>query len=469
MKTPMKKNTLHDMGGGLLYDEVQDITWLQDANYVQTSGYKSNGKLSWRNANAWAAQLVYHDPVRNKDITGWRLPRVSPVSGKMFNGRFSFDGSTDEGYNNVSPRSELAYMFYVNLGMKGYYSPSGGDQSAVCGPAGNGQRGYVVNAGPVKNLMSYIYWTGTAVEPYVDRNAWMFDAQYGFQNFYNQNDMLCPWAVHDGNVTGVDPANVAQSTTAHDDGQPAVTIVSPPSTVKELDTFTEIMKDIRCEFPFNNCIGPDEYWRMWDSMELFVGDPSLAAFWTFGEPKGPRRSIICGKPYPLDETGGTIERKRGGPFSGFAGRFDGTADLCLSAEAAAAFPELSINDGVTVFTVVRLDDITSRGALLVDTGAGASVRLTVATDVPAGEWVTIAVCRTADGDRYYLNGKRVHGVPAVTGPAAATFTIAGPTTGPKFTGRIGAVALFRRGLRDEEMMDLHRAAHTEILQKDYAR
>ncbi|NNF16437.1 MAG: hypothetical protein HKN70_06795 [Gammaproteobacteria bacterium] len=29
---------LHDRGNGLIYDDVLDITWLQDANYALTSG-----------------------------------------------------------------------------------------------------------------------------------------------------------------------------------------------------------------------------------------------------------------------------------------------------------------------------------------------------------------------------------------------------------------------------------------------
>ncbi|MCP4407494.1 MAG: DUF1566 domain-containing protein, partial [Gammaproteobacteria bacterium] len=31
--------TLIDRGGGLIYDDVLNITWLQDANYAETSGY----------------------------------------------------------------------------------------------------------------------------------------------------------------------------------------------------------------------------------------------------------------------------------------------------------------------------------------------------------------------------------------------------------------------------------------------
>src|SRR6187402_2864843 len=103
---------LHDMGGGLLYDDVQDITWIQDADYARTSGAKPNGKMPWADAVQWVSSLVYHDPVRKVDITGWRLPQVHPVSGDTFNGRFCFDGSSDEGYGITSPRSELAYMFH---------------------------------------------------------------------------------------------------------------------------------------------------------------------------------------------------------------------------------------------------------------------------------------------------------------------------------------------------------------------
>jgi hypothetical protein len=53
--------------------------------------------------------------------------------------------------------------------------------------------------------------------------------------------------------------------------------------------------------------------------------PNLVAFWTFGEPAGQsRRSLAPGDDYPLQEVGGPIERKKGGPYSGYAAYFDGT-------------------------------------------------------------------------------------------------------------------------------------------------
>jgi hypothetical protein len=38
--------TLIDRGGGLIYDDVFDITWLQDANFAKTLGYDSDGMIS---------------------------------------------------------------------------------------------------------------------------------------------------------------------------------------------------------------------------------------------------------------------------------------------------------------------------------------------------------------------------------------------------------------------------------------
>src|SRR3989338_3990294 len=144
---------LVDRGSGLLYDDVLNVTWLQDANYAKTSGYDADGRMNWNDANAWAASLVYGG------YDGWRLASNSPV-GADWNYGYSPSGSTDTGYNITSPHSELAYMYYVNLGLKGYYSPSGAYQSDF-GIFGNGTMGGQNDVGLVQNLQSYVYWSGT--------------------------------------------------------------------------------------------------------------------------------------------------------------------------------------------------------------------------------------------------------------------------------------------------------------------
>ena len=61
---------LIDRGGGLIYDTTLNITWLRDANYAKTSGYDTDGKMSWYEATAWAEQLIYGK------IEDWRLPNT---------------------------------------------------------------------------------------------------------------------------------------------------------------------------------------------------------------------------------------------------------------------------------------------------------------------------------------------------------------------------------------------------------
>jgi hypothetical protein len=103
---------LWDRGGGLIYDDVLKITWLQDANYAKTSGYDSDGRMNWSQATTWAANLVYGG------YSDWRLPTT--VDGPY---AWGYDGTTTAGYNITT--SEMGYMYYTNLANKGYYDTSG--------------------------------------------------------------------------------------------------------------------------------------------------------------------------------------------------------------------------------------------------------------------------------------------------------------------------------------------------------
>jgi hypothetical protein len=196
--------TLYDRGGGLIYDDVLKITWLKDANYaatqyVATGGAQgdADGQMDWTTANAWANGLVYHDSVRNVDYSDWRLPTVGPV-GAAFDYGVSSNGTTDVGYGNTSPNSEMAYMYYVNLGNLGYCTPDDGDIWTSCVV----QAGYgLAHTAPFDNLQSNNgYWSGTAYAPDPSGSAWAFGTSVGGQFDGLHDYELYAWAVRPGDV-----------------------------------------------------------------------------------------------------------------------------------------------------------------------------------------------------------------------------------------------------------------------------
>jgi len=183
--------TLIDRGGGLIYDDVLDITWLQDANYAMTSGYDEDGLMNWLPAVIWADDLEYYDSVRDVIWDDWRLPIT--VDGPY---EFGYDGTTTGGYNITT--SEMGYMYYVNLENPGYYATNG------TYPQPNF---WIINSGPFANLQLSKYWSGTAYGTVP--SAWQFviynqlsKIETGKQNVESQagwNNRYA-WAVRDGDV-----------------------------------------------------------------------------------------------------------------------------------------------------------------------------------------------------------------------------------------------------------------------------
>ncbi|HLG29835.1 MAG TPA: PEP-CTERM sorting domain-containing protein [Candidatus Brocadiales bacterium] len=144
--------------------------WLKDANLAATSGYcltpgnclDSNGMMTWDQVNAWINSLNSSNYLGYND---WRLPVTLPVDGSSYNWDWSYDGSTDRGWNITSLNSEMSYLFYVELGNLGEYDTNG-----------NPQPGYEIkNSGPFVNIvninsptLAYYdgwYWSGTEVGP----------------------------------------------------------------------------------------------------------------------------------------------------------------------------------------------------------------------------------------------------------------------------------------------------------------
>jgi hypothetical protein len=186
ISAPAVNAELHDRGNGLIYDDVLNITWLQDANYAaseinetraqeiiyavgsiddhiltlsdfhdyDSSGGSYNGKMSWYGSLAWADQLVYGG------YDDWRLPK---------------DGSQIGG-------GELGHMYYENLPL---YSSL------------------------IYNLVENYYWSSDEYYPYPPDT----DTPYAFMFYFNtqsggpheriftyKDNVVWAWAVRDGDV-----------------------------------------------------------------------------------------------------------------------------------------------------------------------------------------------------------------------------------------------------------------------------
>lgn len=196
---------LLDRGGGLIYDTVLNITWLQDANFSKTSGYDEDGRMAWNQAATWAENLSYYDPARNITWTDWRLPKTLPANGSLtgYNYIFSYNGSTDWAFNISAPLSaypgttgsEMAYMFYNNLKNRGDHDVMGNFISENSYPPNYA----LSNVGPFINLQAAAYWSGS---PYLANpgDVWYYGFDFGIQSYNPQGIFMNAWAVRPGDV-----------------------------------------------------------------------------------------------------------------------------------------------------------------------------------------------------------------------------------------------------------------------------
>lgn len=180
---------MYDRGNGLIYDDVFDITWLQNANYAATSGYSANnavgsvdsygniqpdGRMSLSAAKTWASQLVYDG------YNDWRLPSTK----------------VDVTGNGITS-SELGYMFYNYLG------------NPIGGASPNNESFFDTASGQMKsfyNLRSEWYPNTQPMYWFRDPSRWGSGAHYFNMSNGLQGDTMFDgysyfaWAVRDGDV-----------------------------------------------------------------------------------------------------------------------------------------------------------------------------------------------------------------------------------------------------------------------------
>jgi hypothetical protein len=173
---------LIDSGGGMVYDNVRNITWLADLNYAKTQydatgGQQgdADGKMTWAAAKAWVSGLDYGG------YTDWRLATQDPSDTGCSN-------RPGEGYNCTV--GELSHLFVVDLG--------NGRQSILNQDGDTDLQ--KENFALFSRVKSDAYWGGT---PDPDNNAaWGFYANMGWQGNFNVADQLYVAVVRTGDVLG---------------------------------------------------------------------------------------------------------------------------------------------------------------------------------------------------------------------------------------------------------------------------
>ena len=133
---------LFDRGGGLIYDDLLDITWLQYSNY-------SGQTMTWYDATNWVGNLDY------QGYDDWRLP-VSDIS---------CSGSN-------CTQSEMGHLFYTE--------------------------GVTADApGIFIDVRPYMYWSGTE-DISNPSNAYRFNLSSGSQGTSSKTLGRYAWAVREG-------------------------------------------------------------------------------------------------------------------------------------------------------------------------------------------------------------------------------------------------------------------------------
>lgn len=190
--------TLINRGNGMIYDSDQNLTWLQDANYAKTSGYDADGAMNWNDAMAWAEGLSYGG------YNDWRLPTITDT-GLPGCSSIGYNG-TDCGFNVDTAYSELAYMYYNNLGNVGWYDTHG-NETVGCTNRSSAPFCLTYTSADgvdILNLQAWYYWSSSeyAGQDFTPGTvSWAFDPGQGIQHLGSKTySEYFAWVVRDGDV-----------------------------------------------------------------------------------------------------------------------------------------------------------------------------------------------------------------------------------------------------------------------------
>lgn len=180
------------LGGQVVNDTDRNITWLANANLPATNTFGVGsigvtGAMDGFNVYNWINAV---NAANYLGFNNWRLPSTTDIGGTGCTLLTTFSGGTC-GYNVDPNTSEMAHLFYTELG-----------NSASFNTAGNPQAGGLVNSGPFSNIQTGAYYHSTLVAG--NANAeWRFGFRDGLQNDDLRGFNLYTMIVRDGQVSAV--------------------------------------------------------------------------------------------------------------------------------------------------------------------------------------------------------------------------------------------------------------------------
>ncbi|MBN1627817.1 MAG: hypothetical protein JW944_14960 [Deltaproteobacteria bacterium] len=162
---------------GLIYEDDQNLIWLDYIQPQQPFGVGWSGMMEWAAGLNTPGMLTYkfNPGVKVAWLGSWRLP-LTVDGGRTF----GYDGTTTAGFNITT--SEMGHLFYKSLGNLGYYDKKGNVQEGWAG---------LKNKGPFVNLQPDSYMSGTeyGINPI---HAWDFNMYFGSQgNMWFKPNFMC--------------------------------------------------------------------------------------------------------------------------------------------------------------------------------------------------------------------------------------------------------------------------------------
>lgn len=247
--------------GLTVYDDVNNITWLADANLAATNRFtlplcrrsgaqacvNANGSMNYAAAAAWVSAM---NAANYLGHSNWQLPTTPPID----------RGCTKTGPNGDSfgygcAASALGSLYYNALGLK---APN----TAVPIPANT--------AGPFSNLQPYLYWSQTSAGP-SGFNTFSFNTGWLGANTVTHVIYVLPMIP--GKIAGA-PAATGQALQVNPGGQ---TVYDPVANVTWLANANLAASNTfglpLCQDPANPaiCVNPDGAMN-WDSVNQFIAN-----------------------------------------------------------------------------------------------------------------------------------------------------------------------------------------------------